>query len=122
MGPLDDAPCHGPALAAQSDESDAHQPASNFVVALSRATTQSSTNDKTFRWYAAALTESDRLCAARPCFLITKRGDPVNMAAISVSASGSDFHTRSCSAMLNCTGTRTSPASAGKSSCAQSLT
>ena len=124
---FDDPPRHGAALAAQSDESYAHQPCSAHVralagsVAFSRATTHSSTNDSTFMWYAAALTERLRLCPAPVCSLITNRGDAVKVAAISASDSGVGLHTRSCSATLNCTGTRTSPASAGKSCRAQVL-
>ena len=49
------------------------------------------------------------------CWLIWNRGAPENIAAISVIAEASDCQTFSCSAMLNCTGTRTAGAIAGKS-------
>ena len=74
---FDDPPCHRAALAAQSDEADAHQPASSSV---SLAEAHWSTNDSTRRWYSPALKPTLRLCPLSGISLTTTRGDAVNKA------------------------------------------
>src|ERR1700754_4030696 len=98
MAALDDAPCHGAALAAQSDESDAHQPASIASDVSPCAATHSPTNESTFWWYAEALCDRDMLWPVPGCSLMTNRSDAVNMAPIWANVAGSDRQTRSCSA------------------------
>src|SRR6476469_8834771 len=119
---LDDPARHRAALAAQSDDSDSHQPASAFVFSCALrpwAPMHSSTNDNTRRWYSSAVRPTLRLCPLSAISLTTNRGDAVNNAPMDASASGPDSQTRSWSPALNSTGTRTRAATSGKSCRAQ---